>query len=1666
MTRTAAPARRTTFGAGRILAVGALAMALGISWVVDGWAQGQCHSTKPYYWGTLPGQNSQSANCISAFWCYQPVAGEPSFRLEPLTCDPSSTSCIVQLVVPLEFPGAEDMWNEYKGTSYPSPFVFWFDEPTAGSCPTGFPPPTCSPLQDVTCGVPGFNGRINRDYIETWVEKPGINCANALDQTGDYAVRAAVCASSGISGCRKDVLVEGMTFDTPLLAIQIGCEIPPPKTCADPSEGTCPLCREGVGPDGGGPASGPGGGPGGHGPTGPGATLYYRAGGVGHPGFPGTSAWNTELGRYWSHTYAKRIVIDPGTGTDAHVWLLTEYGTFHEFKDLVGGVYTTVRPSNEYRTLERTSGWELTELDGTVHTFDSGGRWTQSVDRNGNETVATYTSGELTLVEFPDGREEELTYSSGRLSTITEIGVDGTSELEWTYTWTGQDLTRIDRPDGTALEYTYGDANFPGYVTLVELIPTSGSARILRAYDYDIYGNVVDMWAGATSPTDPDAVDRWQYSFDIPQLPSETEVTDPLGDVSTYVIGRDGSSTRLNSLMPKVISISGDCPTCGVGPNVQYEYGDPDHPLRPTRMLDGNGNDTRYEYTDEGEISVRIEAFGTSLERTTEWDYDATFPALVIEERRPSVTGGTNERVTTWTRDSVGNATTVTIYGFENGSAFSYDTDTTFNDDSDGGGQPSSVDPPGYGTSDVTSFTYHSRGNGNLILASRTDPLIGDTDYGYDAFNRRARETDPNGVAMDTRYDDLDRVTHRIHRVTDSLPVTPPDPPETIQTGDLVTEHVYNAYGDLDHTILPEGNVVDYEYDDAGRLISIERRPDLSNHGERQLFTLDDAGNRTRVDLQSWSGSAWVTRSFTIYHYDTRCHLDRVEDADGEITEYAYDCNGNLEKVWDAKHPSSGQTAPAVQVYDYDELNRLTSVTQPWAGSGGGNAVTSYDYDVQDHLVEVTDAEGNVTAYVYSDRDLLTAEASEFLATGGSCGTFPDCSQNGCGCTRKSYNEHGELIETTDPRGVTVERTVDELDRVTLVEYPDSSLDTQYDYDSGSFGKGRLSEIVRHTSHSFGYDRFGRMLFDGWVQRTYDENGNPVTVTAAAVGESAYTYDHSDRPVTLELDVSGNTYPIVTAATYEPFGPLTSLTLGNGVVEDRGYDDRYLPVAITAEDTNNTITLLDWDYTIDEVGNVTEIGDLLGTDDREFTYQDVHYFLTCAAGGAWAPGATCSPVASNPLQWTYDRIGNRLQEVRAGTTTSYTYAANGASGNTPLLTAVGGDDYDYDAAGNLIEIDRSPGGNILDYAFDDEGRVAGITNSNGESADLLYDGRSFLGLFDRDISSVRWGIQPRYSSDGLLRALVRQRNYGSPVYDADHFEVLYFAGRPVAVAALEPSTSSTPRLAYYTTDHLGTPILVTDDNAAVVWDNGFEPFGADPTKDTALKNGVFLRLPGQWADTTWTGLHLDSLQYYNVHRWYQFGTGRYGRVDPGLAVAGPINTPNLYPVPGFAFAYAGDNPVALIDPYGLTLEQALCVLKYTLVGIPVGGLTGIAAGCAAGATVGVFAGGVGALPGCGAAAVSGGIIGGAIGGVTGAIYGTTQCRCPAPKQRKRDRWTCEAKCHVNNFSGVPGAPQFVFGTASGSSETEACQAAISATQQMSPRGTYTRHCRCTNCWKR
>ncbi|HVT58230.1 MAG TPA: hypothetical protein VHR45_07505 [Thermoanaerobaculia bacterium] len=1483
------------------------------------------------------------------------------------------------------------------------------------------------------------------DEANTFISFP-VTCAGAPydfgGAPGGFSLRAVVC--NGAGSCQRVADSPLMPFQVPKAMIP-GC-IPRESDCGGGAGGggggggaggagspaallgqigggapgmggdtsgasgnSCQMCIStgggfGAGPDGGGPSGAP--------PlSGPHALLRYAAGGAGNPGFPGSAGtfgasgpagpWNTTLGRNWAHDYAERIVIDNSTEAINHVWMITRGATFRELTNLAPASgnslrrYQTVAPADEYRRLffdPTTSGWQLLGLDGTIEVFQSSGLWDHTSDPSNPlfAIKAHYNGTQLSSVDLPDNRRETYAYypagdpqgQAGKLQSITEVGTDSTTSRMWTYLWSGDDLREIDRPDGTAWSYTYGDSNHPGFVTLVRLVATGqSSSRVEAAFTYDTVGNVSQMWRGDPAANGPNAVEVTGFSYNNSGVnPTQALVARQVGAATTYTLQRDTASTK-----SKVISIVGDCPTCGTTANVTFQYNDAANPFLPTSMTDAKGTLTQYTYNANGRLVSRVEAAGNPLARTTNWQYDTNFPGFPTLVDLPSTTG-TNRRQTTLVfNPSTSTLTTRTETGFETGiaggPAFSKQTAFQYN----AVGRVTVIDPPGYGTTDQTIYTYNVPNTNNTVPDSRTDPVVGTTHFTYDAFNRVTSVTDPNGVATLTAYDALNRVTSVTQQGANS------------PTDDLVTGYSYNSFGDLFQTQLPNGNVIEYGYEPGGlrRLISIERKADpaQTTHGERTLYTLDAIGDRTQEELQHWTGAAWsADDAVTNSVYTTRCHVDKVTRGGTSVTEYSYDCNNNLQQVWDPNHPSSGQTNPASQSYTYDVLNRPMSVT---LGPGGtAPATTAYTYDVEDHLASVKDAENNLTSYVTGDRDRMTSQLSPVS-----------------GATTYQYNDHGQLVASTDARGIVVNRTIDAADRLTLITYPDSSLNTTYVYDTGTFGKGRLASITRgaQTPFAYTYDRFGRTTQDGALTYGYDKNGNRTTVGYPGGVSATYTYDFANRQATLAISGGGVTAQ-VTAAAYKPSGPLTSLTFGNGLTETHSFESRYYPTQITATNASAQ-TLLSWTYTTDQVGNITGITDTLASqNNRAYAYQDLQYFLT-TGNGPWGTRG-----------WTYDKIGNRLTESRGGVTDTYTYPQN-APGDNPKLSRValgqsaGTRFYTYDPTGNEIQV-AGPA-NQLDLQYDAAGKLAKLTEETTRAATYLaYDGRGFLANARQDVSTCSAiSTQPTYGSDGLLYDRA-QRSLFQPSSILQEARIFYFAGRPVAQL---DTTQSTNTLTYLSVDHLGTPILTTNASATPRWTGGFEPFGRD--WNGAQSSGEFLRFPGQWEDASWISATASGFEY-NLNRWYESPTGRYQAPDPAnrserwgqqlfaKALMRPASRLRFLNAREPAYGYARGNPIILLDPLGLSADGFVgCLARWTIGGAIVGGIAGALAGAGVGAAAGtaVEPGG-GTIVGGGAGAVAGGIQGGVAGGMAGTLAGGIVCACQAVAANRHPR---HDNCYAN-----------------------------------------------------
>jgi YD repeat-containing protein len=461
---------------------------------------------------------------------------------------------------------------------------------------------------------------------------------------------------------------------------------------------------------------------------------------------------------------------------------------------------------------------------------------------------------------------------------------------------------------------------------------------------------------------------------------------------------------------------------------------------------------------------------------------------------------------------------------------------------------------------------------------------------------------------------------------------------------------------------------------------------------EKIDYTYDaTTGKKATEIVSAFQNNTWVTTKSETYAHTSDGNLRSVTHSDGSSIVNSYLPDGTLSSVQDEKHTSANTS------YSYDGANRMVSVTQTLASASGGQIVTRYAYDLAGNLTSVTDPNGNVTTYVFDDFGRMQRQNSPVSGT-----------------TSYAYDLAGNLLTTTDANSAATTRVYDSLNRATSsstsrASASESVTSTYDDPTAGNFGLGRLATITDPSGSTvYQYDRRGMLRseaksINGTVYTTtytYDANGNRSTMAYPSGLVARYISDFADRPYSL---TAGST-AIVSAASYLPFGPLLSLTLGNGTTRAVTYDARYRPTENKFIGSEGTIA--DYTYVEDNAGNITQIHDATDSRfNRDFGYDDLNRLTTANSGTSlWGNGA-----------YTYDAMGNMLSSTLGSwKTTSSTFA-----GTTPKLNSISENGVSrsviYDAAGNE-EAAGSTG-----FAYSPRNLLAA-----SDTAAYLYDSRGVL----------------------------------------------------------------------------------------------------------------------------------------------------------------------------------------------------------------------------------------------------------------------------------------------------------------------------------------------------
>ena len=494
-------------------------------------------------------------------------------------------------------------------------------------------------------------------------------------------------------------------------------------------------------------------------------------------------------------------------------------------------------------------------------------------------------------------------------------------------------------------------------------------------------------------------------------------------------------------------------------------------------------------------------------------------------------------------------------------------------------------------------------------------------------------------------------------------------------------------------------SVVTYDYDSLGR---------LSRQSNPYLALVNSDGSMSNCD----------TPYYTTYSYDSASRLTTKAYPDGtsETTTYSYGTNRQVVNFQDKKG--------VIHKSKYDPKGKLR---QKIDDPSGINASISYDYDALGNLTATMDSIGNITGISY---DTLGRKTSIL--------------DPNVGITSYTYWDSGQIKKQRDAKGIDLNYTYDELNRLRSVissDYP-VTVNEQYEYDeayiAGSIAKGRLSKVKDNSGETtFAYDARGNVI--GYIKGIDDDQDGDVDKTFRKV---EMTYDYQKRVDSIKYpdpdgtvikkqyadagylkavtDVNNNAFVQYTREKGASGTPLCSNNTveritGNGVITSITYDPKnYRPInVITAKGS----TILDnISYSFDTIGNIKKITDnypynplnnnpeddteIFTTDDNTIQGYDNLNRLIHAN----------SPYLYGEKYFTYSSNGRLTR--RGGIDLNYEDPEQ--PGHPDAVKYYDGKRYTYDDNGNMI----SRLGKILVY--DAKNRLIAIKNSTTLEVEEKY----------------------------------------------------------------------------------------------------------------------------------------------------------------------------------------------------------------------------------------------------------------------------------------------------------------------------------------------------------
>jgi RHS repeat-associated protein len=485
--------------------------------------------------------------------------------------------------------------------------------------------------------------------------------------------------------------------------------------------------------------------------------------------------------------------------------------------------------------------------------------------------------------------------------------------------------------------------------------------------------------------------------------------------------------------------------------------------------------------------------------------------------------------------------------------------------------------------------------------------------------------------------------------------------------GTEATEYFYDAELNLVKKVDALGRESLYTYDSNRNLLSLEEKIGQNSLGVetftyntfRQVLTHTDRMNGVITNTYDAYGNLLTTKdplnNVTTLEYPTTNNKGlptQIKDARNNITKFKWFANsGLLEEIedpygkktnftYDARGRTNTITNPLGHVTDYnyfDDTQRKVEMVYPNLDK------ITYKYDIRRMLESVTDERGKITNYEFDPQYRLKKITDPL------------------GHTREfGYNSMSFMTSSKDGLGNITNYVPDDFDRLKEVEYP-----------APTVGAPRLKE-------KFEYDKVGRIK----------------KVTDTANRDTLYTYDDTNRKIT------------ITNAELESTELRYNARFQNIEVKDalnQVYTFTYDPLDRMLSQTRAGATM---SFEYDEVGNRKKRTDYAGRV-THYEYDNLNRLKKIKYGDPVTPGTPVQEATYN-----YDDISRLISAVNGSGTTSFAYdSRNRVTSTTDVFNRVVAYEYERTSTVNQKRI-KLDGALYATYNYDNAERLANIVNAS------------------------------------------------------------------------------------------------------------------------------------------------------------------------------------------------------------------------------------------------------------------------------------------------------------------------------------------------------------------